>query len=76
MPALDHLDSVVDVLNKNQENLDNSLRLMAPFYRVFASTLGNGPWFDTYIQNLPPVPNLLEGGGVELPAGLGRQGGR
>ena len=44
------------MLNKNQDNLDNSLRLMAPFYRVFANTLGNGPWFDTYIQNLPPVP--------------------
>ncbi len=72
-PALDHLDSVVDVLNKNQENLDNSLRLMAPFYRVFASTLGNGPWFDTYIQNMPPVPNLLEGGGLNLPA-VGRGG--
>jgi phospholipid/cholesterol/gamma-HCH transport system substrate-binding protein len=57
-PALDHLDNVVDVLNKNQENLDNSLRLMAPFYRVFASTLGNGPWFDTYIQNLPPAPQV------------------
>ena len=41
------------VLNKNEDNLDNSLRLMAPFYRVFANTLGNGPWFDTYIQNLP-----------------------
>ena len=44
------------VLNKNEDNLDNSLRLMAPFYRVFANTLGTGPWFDTYIQNLPPVP--------------------
>ena len=53
-PALDHLENVVDVLNKNQDNLDNSLRLLAPFYRVFANTLGNGPWFDTYIQNLPP----------------------
>jgi phospholipid/cholesterol/gamma-HCH transport system substrate-binding protein len=57
-PALDHLDSVLDMLRKNQENLDNSLRLMAPFYRVFANTLGNGPWFDTYIQNLPPVPQI------------------
>lgn len=54
-PALLKLEEVVDVLNKNEDNLDNSLRLMAPFYRVFASTLGNGPWFDTYIQNLPPV---------------------
>jgi phospholipid/cholesterol/gamma-HCH transport system substrate-binding protein len=63
-PALDHLLNVVAVLNKNEDNLDNSLRLMAPFYRVFASTLGNGPWFDTYIQNLPPVPDLQKGGGV------------
>ena len=55
-PALMHLENVLAVLNKNEDNLDNSLRLMAPFYRVFASTLGNGPWFDTYIQNLPPAP--------------------
>ena len=57
-PALTHLDNVVQVLNKNEDNLDNSLRLMAPFYRVFANTLGTGPWFDTYIQNLPPVPQV------------------
>jgi phospholipid/cholesterol/gamma-HCH transport system substrate-binding protein len=58
-PALDHLDNVVNVLVKNQNNLDSSLRLLAPFYRVFANTLGNGPWFDTYIQNLvAPVPSL------------------
>jgi len=63
-PALSHLENVVAVLNKNEDNLDNSLRLMAPFYRVFANTLGNGPWFDTYIQNLPPVPDAQNGGGV------------
>ena len=57
-PGLNHLANVVDVLRKNQQNLDNSLRLMAPFYRVFANTLGNGPWFDTYIQNLPPVAGV------------------
>jgi phospholipid/cholesterol/gamma-HCH transport system substrate-binding protein len=57
-PALSHLENVVQVLNKNEDNLDNSLRLMAPFYRVFANTLGNGPWFDTYIQNFPPVPQV------------------
>lgn len=54
-PALTHLENVVNVLNKNEDNLDNSLRLMAPFYTVFANTLGNGPWFDTYIQNMPPA---------------------
>lgn len=57
-PALTHLERVVQVLNKNEDNLDNSLRLMAPFYRVFANTLGGGPWFDTYIQNMPPVPQV------------------
>ena len=66
-PALDQLKSVLDVINKNEENLDASLRLMAPFYRVFANTLGNGPWFDTYIQNLPPVPNL--GAGTDILTG-------
>ncbi len=57
-PALTQLDEVLDVLNANQDNIDNSLRLMAPFYRVFANTLGNGPWFDTYIQNMPPAPQV------------------
>ena len=57
-PALTHLSSVVDVLEKNSDNIDQSLRLMGPFYRVFANTLGGGPWFDTYIQNMPPVPQV------------------
>ena len=57
-PALAHLENVVAVLNKNEDNLDSSLRLMAPFYRVFANTLGTGPWFDTWISNFPPVPQV------------------
>jgi phospholipid/cholesterol/gamma-HCH transport system substrate-binding protein len=57
-PALTHLGNVVAVLDKDSDNIDQSLRLMAPFYRVFANTLGNGPWFDTYIQNMPPVPQV------------------
>ncbi len=61
-PALSNLQGVVNLLLKNQSNLDESLRLMAPFYRVFANTLGSGPWFDTWIQNLPPVPDLNVGG--------------
>jgi phospholipid/cholesterol/gamma-HCH transport system substrate-binding protein len=57
-PALTNLNDVVGVLNKDSDQIDQSLRLMAPFYRVFANTLGNGPWFDTYIQNIPPVPQV------------------
>ena len=73
-PALDHLDSVVDVLRKNQQNLDNSLRLMAPFYRVLANTLGTGPGVGPIIQDFPPVPDLaaqsgLGRAGTDLPGG-------
>ena len=61
-PALDHLHSVLDVLNKNDDNIDESLRVLAPFYRYFANVFGNGPWWDTYVSNLPPVAG--PGGGV------------
>jgi phospholipid/cholesterol/gamma-HCH transport system substrate-binding protein len=57
-PALTKLESVLDILNKNADNIDNSLRLAAPFARVFASTLANGPWFDTFVYNLPPAPGV------------------
>lgn len=57
-PALANLTGVVSVLRKNQSNLDDALRLLAPFYRVFNNTLGSGPWFDTWISNLPPAPSL------------------
>jgi len=55
-PALANLKNVLATLEANQANLDRSIRLVAPFVRVFANTTGNGRWFDTYIQNLVPVP--------------------
>jgi phospholipid/cholesterol/gamma-HCH transport system substrate-binding protein len=55
-PALENLKNVLAVLETNQANLDKSIELLAPFVRVFANTVGNGRWFDTYIQNLVPVP--------------------
>jgi phospholipid/cholesterol/gamma-HCH transport system substrate-binding protein len=55
-PALANLKNVLAVLETNQANLDRSIRLLAPFVRVFANTVGNGRWFDTYIQNLVPLP--------------------
>lgn len=54
-PALHNLQGVVNLLLKNQNNIDQTLRLSAPFYRVFANVLGDGPWFDTWIENLPPA---------------------
>ena len=52
---------MVNLLLKNQNNLDESLRLMAPFYRVFANTLGTGPWFDTWIRTFRPSPTWRGG---------------
>ncbi|KJK52945.1 ABC transporter substrate-binding protein [Lentzea aerocolonigenes] len=75
-PALEQLGKVTTILQRNQDNLDRSLTLLAPFYRVFANTLGNGRWFDTYICGLlPPSVNLgLVGFNEEgcLPPGVQR----
>ena len=53
-PTLQQLDQVTKLLQKNQANLDHSIRSYAPFTRVFANVLGNGRWFDTYICGLLP----------------------
>ena len=58
-PALANLERVLATLRANQESLDRSIELLAPFVRVFANTIGNGRWFDTYVQNLAPVPGGL-----------------
>jgi len=60
-PMLDNLDGVLSLLQKNQDNLDRGLQLLAPFYRVFNNAVGNGRWFDNYIQNLSGqgLPGLL-----------------
>ncbi|MBT2394847.1 MCE family protein [Streptomyces sp. ISL-100] len=56
-PALSRLNTVVKMLERNQASLDRSVKLLAPFTRVFTNTLGNGRWFDSYIQNLvAPTP--------------------
>jgi phospholipid/cholesterol/gamma-HCH transport system substrate-binding protein len=64
-PALTQLGGVVGLLQRNQDNLDRGIAAMAPFVRVFTNTLGNGRWFDSYIQNLlsPFPPGLSPGGG-------------
>ena len=42
------------MLQRNQDSLDRSIELFAPFTRLFANVLGNGRWFDTYICGLLP----------------------
>ncbi|WP_418955723.1 MCE family protein [Streptomyces tritici] len=64
-PALTRLNTVVRMLERNQASLDRSVRLLAPYARVFTNTLGNGRWFDSYIQNLVvPAPVTARKGGA------------
>lgn len=67
-PMLDNLAEVNEVLLKNQNNLDRILQLFAPFARQFADVTGTGRWFDSWIQNLIPIPASIQdppkGGGT------------
>ncbi|MEU0371167.1 MCE family protein [Streptomyces sp. NPDC006283] len=62
-PALAGLNQVVRMLERNQASLDRSVALLAPYVRVFTNTLGNGRWFDSYIQNLVAAPVVPRTGG-------------
>lgn len=55
-PLLKNLEKVTDILLDNRENLDRTIQLMAVYGRQFTDATGNGRWFDSYIQNLLPVP--------------------
>ncbi|MGW3245547.1 MCE family protein [Streptomyces sp. NPDC001070] len=62
-PALSRLETVIRMLQRNQTSLDRSITLLAPFARLFTNTLGNGRWFDTYVQNVVAVPVTPRTGG-------------
>lgn len=64
-PLLNGLDSVLTLLQKNQDSLDQGLSLLGPYYRVVNNVVGNGRWFDSYIQNfsVPGIGGFLGLGG-------------
>lgn len=54
-PGLKDLQAVLGVLKENQADLDEGLRLLAPYLRYFLNLTGNGRWFDGTIAGLVPV---------------------
>jgi virulence factor Mce-like protein len=72
-PALQQLSTVTDILSRNRAALAQTVNNLAPFVRVFANTLGNGRWFDSFVENLLPavVGGVLCGGAAQtsLPVG-------
>jgi phospholipid/cholesterol/gamma-HCH transport system substrate-binding protein len=53
-PALTQLSTVTDILDRNRQQLGDTVKNLAPFVRVFTNTLGNGRWFDSFVDNLIP----------------------
>jgi phospholipid/cholesterol/gamma-HCH transport system substrate-binding protein len=57
-PALAQLRGVVAILQRNRTNLEATIQKMGPFVTAFANVVGNGRWFDSYLDGLlqPYVP--------------------
>jgi phospholipid/cholesterol/gamma-HCH transport system substrate-binding protein len=54
-PALTQLNGTLGILKSHQQQLDQTVHLVAPFVRDFTDTLGNGRWFETVIHNIADV---------------------
>ncbi len=57
-PTLETLGRVVDVLQRNQDDLAATIKNEAVFIRLFTNTVGTGHWFDNYICGLLPTPTI------------------
>jgi phospholipid/cholesterol/gamma-HCH transport system substrate-binding protein len=80
--TLDELDQLTDTLQRHEDDIAAGLRRLGPFATVFTNALGNGRWFDSFIDGLtsllpavptPPLPTLptlptTGGGGLPLPS--------
>ncbi len=71
-PALQQLAVVTDILSRNRAALGETVENYAPFVRVFTNTLGNGRWFDSFVENLLPgaVASVVCGSTQQIPGGL------
>ena len=63
-PALEKLDHVATVLQRNKKNLDQGLELLQPYVHLFTNAVGTGRWFDAYVCGLlpPSVAGINQGG--------------
>lgn len=59
-PTLDKLNSVVDVLQRNKDNISQALDGLAPYATQLGESVGSGPFFMAYVYNIG-IGNLLQG---------------
>ncbi|MCV7176886.1 MCE family protein [Mycolicibacterium sphagni] len=57
-PALQRLNSVVAVLEKNKDNISKMLPNVKKFILSEGETLANGPYYNAYVPNLQPAELL------------------
>jgi phospholipid/cholesterol/gamma-HCH transport system substrate-binding protein len=60
LPALRQLDTVTDMLRKNEASIDEALRTYPAFTRLFSNVTGTGPWLDGYLGGIISVGGLGE----------------
>ncbi|MEV7097093.1 MCE family protein [Amycolatopsis sp. NPDC051045] len=53
-PALSQLNTVTDLLTRQNDNLAQSLAAAGPYFRLANNALGNGRWLDSYLCGLLP----------------------
>jgi phospholipid/cholesterol/gamma-HCH transport system substrate-binding protein len=67
-PALSQLDTVTGVLRRYTDDIDASLKLAGPYFRLVNNATGSGRWIDNYLCGLvednrePCVPPHIPGG--------------
>lgn len=54
-PALQELRTAVDFLNTRNTEIQDTVRMYAPFALGMINIIGNGPWFDAYVPNLTGI---------------------
>ncbi|MFE9833763.1 MCE family protein [Streptomyces sp. NPDC005551] len=59
-PTLKALGRVTGVLEANSDQLDRTLALVGPYYRLVGNTLGSGHWLDSYLCGVVPPEYLPE----------------
>ncbi|WP_277681390.1 MCE family protein [Saccharomonospora azurea] len=53
-PTLDSLNDVTDILQRHRDDLDRTLELAGPYFRVVNNAVGSGRWLDAYLCGLVP----------------------
>jgi phospholipid/cholesterol/gamma-HCH transport system substrate-binding protein len=76
-PTLQQLSVVTDLLSRNRAALAETVNNFAPYVRVFANTLGNGRWFDSFVNDLLPtvLGSVVCAPGQQAPLPVGCSGG-